>query len=304
MSCKSVVPLLLCILLGACGDDDAGPDASPIADASAADTSTDTSGDSADSGQDAPTTGSVTLAVVSENTERLGGGGLYSLVVVRFENNTNRTLPIGHLSFEIRDDEGNMEPGNEVGFNDRCTGDVEAGASDECGVAFNVVTGAVFLATEIRYTGPDGISASAPIPVDECERCGGDECIDLMTDSAHCGTCDFSVGALACEGGAPMCEDGSVFEIDACAECTGPLCFPPHRLSEDDGSHIVRGLPPISCDDACALLGQTCVVGEYQGTPTPNAVYVADVISALECADVPDVDIGGLRFGRSVCTCE
>lgn len=304
MSRKSTAALFLSLALGACGDDDVSVDASPMIDTRAADTATDTANDIADTGQDAPITGTVSLAVVSENTERLGAGGLYSVVVVRFENNTNRALSIGHLSFEIRDDEGNVEPGNEVGFNDRCTGDVEAGASEECGVAFNVLTGAVFLATEIRYNGPDGISATAPIPVDDCDRCGGEDCLDLMTDSEHCGTCDFSVGALTCEGGAPVCEAGDVFESDACVECIGALCFSPHRLTEDGGSHLVVGLPPISCDDVCALLEQTCVVGEYQDIATPNAVYVADVISALSCADVPDVDIAGLRFGRSVCTCE
>ncbi len=61
-------------------------------------------------------------------------------------------------------------------------------------------------------------------------ECSG-ECVDLQTNSDHCGGCDSPCGDLGCVGGACVCPEGT---INCDGTCIDPLVHPDYCGASDD----------------------------------------------------------------------
>jgi hypothetical protein len=101
-----------------------------------------------------------------------------------------------------------------------------------------------------------------------CETCGGDLCVDLQSDAAHCGSCDNACPAgVACVAGECSCEAGAELCADACVNtssdpnhCGG--CGQPCEAGEVCNAGACEG----GCDVGLEECGGACV-----DTQTSNA---------------------------------
>lgn len=104
------------------------------------------------------------------------------------------------------------------------------------------------------------LSLASEGDVETCETCGTTLCVDLQTDSSHCGSCDTACAenevctAGVCEG----CPDGTT-------SCDGS-CVDTLQNDEHCGA----------CGNACGG-GQTCVMGSCECATDTTVSYSADV---------------------------
>jgi hypothetical protein len=103
-------------------------------------------------------------------------------------------------------------------------------------------------------------SLAGPDPVPPCETCGELVCIDLQTDSRHCGACDAAcaAGQVCVVGVCEGCAQGS----DSC----GGSCVDLQTDSANCGA----------CGTVCGG-GQSCVAGECQCDPAMSVSFASDV---------------------------
>jgi hypothetical protein len=118
-----------------------------------------------------------------------------------------------------------------------------------------------------------------------CETCGGEACVDLMTDPDHCGECDSPCpDGILCESGECSCPEGTSLCGDQCinlasdpancGEC-GESCVDPEvclegvctsdcgDLEECGGACVDLQTDPMhcgECDNACDP-GNACIGG-------------------------------------------
>ena len=143
----------------------------------------------------------------------------------------------------------------------------------------------------------------------DCEKCGGDVCIDLQTDPAHCGACDASCPTgISCEQGVCVCPEGQsacgdacvnlLGDFDHCGSC-GNVCANEKvcymgvcadscaGLDACDGGCVDLQTDPLNCG-ACGNVceaGLTCETGGCDCDATPVS-FSADVLPVLvdQCA--------------------
>lgn len=146
-------------------------------------------------------------------------------------------------------------------------------------------------------SGPSTVADTGP----DCETCGGAACIDLMTDAAHCGSCDAPCPAgIACSEGSCACPDGTMPCGDACVDvqadgmhcggCDMP-CDPGlvcldgacsmgcGMLTECAGGCVDTTTSPLHCGgcDAPCPMGSVCEGGAC-ACPGPALSYASDIL--------------------------
>ena len=87
-------------------------------------------------------------------------------------------------------------------------------------------------------------SVCDPNPCPNGKTCCDSQCVDLQTDTAHCGSCD-----------AAPCADGETCKDGVCAGCPSPCA---------DGESCCEGgttCCEVCCEDACCPSGESCVEG-------------------------------------------
>lgn len=94
-----------------------------------------------------------------------------------------------------------------------------------------------------------------------CETCGGDLCVDLQSDAAHCGGCDNAcpagvacvAGECSCGPGTELCDSGCVdlnADPEHCGGCDQPC---------DPGQVCSSGMCMGGCDPGLEQCGGSCV---------------------------------------------
>jgi hypothetical protein len=161
--------------------------------------------------------------------------------------------------------------------------------------------------------GPNGLDAAEIACIEgwistldsSCETCGGEVCIDLQTDAAHCGECDNAcpsgvacvAGACDCGQGGDVCGGSCVnlqSDPDHCGECdnacSGSQVCLEGSCSDDCGDLTVCGQSCVDlqsdpdhcgeCDNACAD-GETCLAGACQcgAAPVSFSAHIQPIFS-------------------------
>lgn len=116
--------------------------------------------------------------------------------------------------------------------------------------------------------GPNGLSADEIACIQgwisnlegSCETCGGDVCIDLQTDAAHCGECDNACpSGVACVAGSCDCGEGGGVCGGACVDLQSD---PTHCGECDNTCASDQVCLEGTCADGCGdltMCGQSCV---------------------------------------------
>ncbi len=133
--------------------------------------------------------------------------------------------------------------------------------SPRCGAPMPV--GSALEATDIECV--RSWVASLGTAAADCERCGGELCVDFSRDRENCGSC-----GNACDPGA-ACDQGTCFACDAGLEACGSACV---DLS-NDASHCG------ACGSACGI-GEVCSEGSCTcaGASVSFAADVAPILDA------------------------
>lgn len=168
----------------------------------------------------------------------------------------------------------------------------------------------------------------AQLEPSSCDMCGGDTCVDLMTDAQHCGGCDSACPeSVPCQDGSCACPPGTVLCGDACVDtnangqhcgdCDSP-CEPGllcnagtcaagcDGLTECDGGCVdttTDGLHCGGCSQPCTM-GAGCMGGACE-CGGPDATYTQDIeplfvggCASMGCHGFPMPQLGlDLRAG-------
>lgn len=157
----------------------------------------------------------------------------------------------------------------------------------------------------------DGLQGS------DCEKCGGDVCVDLDTDPLHCGGCGMicpagvgcEAGTCVCPEGQDACEDSCVNllgDVNNCGDCgfvcaNGKVCYlglcadTCAGLVDCGGGCVDINTDPLNCGgcgNACDG-GTVCNAGGCECDPTPVSFstevlpILLDRCSALGCHAPP-----------------
>jgi hypothetical protein len=137
-----------------------------------------------------------------------------------------------------------------------------------------------------------------------CEMCGGASCLDLQTDSAHCGSCDVACqpGQVCVDGGCSGCENGTSACGTTCVDLTtsngncgacGNSCGP-GRTCVDSQCQCDAGVSVSFANDVAPLLDSQCGTAACHAGRKPKEgldLQTATSFSAMvgvetsECAD-------------------
>jgi hypothetical protein len=151
----------------------------------------------------------------------------------------------------------------------------------------------------------------------DCEKCGGDVCIDLQTDPTHCGACDAACPpGVGCEAGECVCPQGQeacgdscvnlLGDVSNCGSCgntcaDGKVCYlgvcadTCAALENCSGSCVDISSDPLNCGGcgiACEA-GAVCEAGGCDCDPTPVSFstevlpILLDRCTALGCHAPP-----------------
>ena len=145
--------------------------------------------------------------------------------------------------------------------------------------------------------GPQGLEAKEIACIEgwistlesSCETCGGDSCVDLQSDAAHCGECHHACpSGIACVAGACDCGEGGEVCGDACTDL------------QSDPNHCG------DCDNACAD-GQVCLEGACSddcGELTACGQSCVDLQSdPNHCGDCDNPCAEGETCSAGMCQC-
>ncbi|MGB1700856.1 MAG: MXAN_6577-like cysteine-rich protein, partial [Nannocystaceae bacterium] len=138
----------------------------------------------------------------------------------------------------------------------------------------------------------------------DCEKCGGDVCVDLTSDPIHCGECDLACPpGVGCEQGVCVCPDGqtacgeacvnTLGDVNHCGGCgnvcaDGKVCYlglcadTCADLEDCGGSCVDLSMDPMNCG-ACGTtcdVGAVCDGGSCACDPTPVS-FAAEVLPVL-----------------------
>jgi Stigma-specific protein, Stig1 len=195
------------------------------------------------------------LDAASSSTFALAGPANLA-ITLRVSNAQATPLSLGGTHFVLSTSDGYLyraSPGTNF-FPGGCNAgaSVAAGASVDCTVLFSVSGRS--LVSQVGYEFDDKATSVVRIAVNACTFCGS-QCVDLATDSDHCGACNQQV-AGKCQSGKPTCSTG----LTACgAACVNLLTDPDNCGAcgrRVDGAQCVSGAP--TCDVPEMLCGQSC----------------------------------------------
>ncbi|MCA9707134.1 MAG: hypothetical protein KDK70_14880 [Myxococcales bacterium] len=138
------------------------------------------------------------------------------------------------------------------------------------------------------------------LPPATCETCGGEACLDLMSDAQHCGACDAPCPAgVACDAGSCACPMGTMVCGDACVDtnangqhcggcdspcdpgmvCSAGVCAAScGALTQCDGGCVDTEVDALHCGDCnqpCPM-GSACQGGSCE-CPGPDVSYAQDI---------------------------
>lgn len=147
---------------------------------------------------------------------------------------------------------------------------------------------------------PSGASEGTDVTGDlGCERCGGDTCIDLQVDEAHCGACDAACpehatctdGECTCGGGLMTCA-GACVNVAAdpshCGACDAPceaglVCNAGEctegcgALTECNGGCIDTTSDPLHCGGCGRACGEAQACTDARCSCGADVSYAGDV---------------------------
>jgi hypothetical protein len=123
-----------------------------------------------------------------------------------------------------------------------------------------------------------------------CETCGGDLCVELLSDANHCGECGNACPAgVGCVAGECLCGPGTELCGDACV-----------NTSSDPDNCGACG-EPCSPDQVCSA--GTCVGGCDPGLTQCGGACVDTQTNDAHCGDCDSPCAGGLSCVAGMCEC-
>ena len=216
-----------------------------------------------------------TLAAVAQEVSTVGGtraqaGNMLVLVDVKIGNGLEESLAVGYDKFRLKTGD-NLERSASAlsaATMPACPIDVlqSAGTVLTCQIAFEFPMGIVL--TTLIFETPTGTVESA-LTFEACTACDG-RCVDLKTDTSHCGACFQGVpNGGECVDGAPGCPAGS---------------YSCHGYCEDNsyGCNIDADIRK-DCSSVCGEAGLTCDRANYFYTCGEDGISDRDA----DCGAVP-----------------